>query len=315
MTRFPPVPFVSSINSETRLQWLEHLRAALPDLEIAAFEDHDPDYWQNTKVAIVASPNPQDLMKLPKLEWVQSLWAGVENLVPTLPRHVSIVRMMDPQLAKTMAEAVLTMTLYLHRDLPAYATQQRSGVWKQHAVPLPEDRKVTVLGLGALGCAACASLVQHGFDVSGWSRSPKSIPDVRCFHGDDGLNAVLKTGDIVVVLLPLTEETNGLLDINRLSRLKPGASIINFARAPIIDTNALLENLRSNRLQHAVLDVFATEPLPTSDGLWSTPNVTILPHISAPTNMKTASKIVAYNIQSFIDTGLLAESVDRNKGY
>ena len=117
------------------------------------------------------------------------------------------------------------------------------------------------------------------------------------------------------MLSPLTDNTQGLLNQPRLSYLKQGASLINFARGQIIDTKALLESLESNRLKHAVLDVFATEPLPIEDELWDIPNITILPHVSGPTNMKTASKIAAKHILSFIESGCMPEIVDRDKGY
>ena len=315
MKTLPPIPFVSNIDNDDRLQWLEYLQAALPGLQVAAFEDHNIEYWQQSKVAIVANPDPEDLKQLSNLKWVQSVWAGVEKLAAALPQDIAIVKMTDPQLAKTMAEAVLTMVLYLHRDLHTYAMQQRQRMWKQHPLMLPEDCQVTVLGLGALGREACASLVQQGFTVSGWSKSPKSIPNVRCFHGEQGLKTSLNTSDIVTVLLPLTDNTQGLLNQTRLSYLKQGASLINFARGQIIDTKALLENLESKRLKHAVLDVFATEPLPIEDELWDISNITILPHVSGPTNMKTASKIAAKHILSFIESGCMPEIVDRDKGY
>lgn len=307
------VPFVSQISAKSRLAWLNHLRNVLPRLRIEPFgPQHD---YMDTEVAIVANPDPEQLQNMPNLKWVQSLWAGVENLVHTLPDEVAVVRMTDPQLAKTMAEAVLTMTLYLHRDLPKYAEQQLDAVWEQHTLTLPEDRIVGILGLGALGRAACGTLSLNGFDVLGWSRSLRSIPDVRCYFGDDGLAELLSIADIVVILLPLTNETKGLLDKSRLSQMKRGASVINFGRAQIADEKALLDALQSRQLQHAVLDVFETEPIPTNDPLWRNKNVTILPHIAAPTNMATASRIAVKNISTFLETGRLPQSVDRAKGY
>lgn len=307
------VPFVSQISAKSRNAWLGHLRDVLPELQIEPFDPHQ-DY-SDTEVAIVANPDPEQLQNMPNLKWVQSLWAGVEKLVDTLPDEVAIVRMTDPQLAKTMAEAVLTMTLYLHRDLPNYATQQANEIWEQHAVTFPEDRKVGVLGLGALGRAACDALFQNGFDVLGWSRSPKSKPNVKCYSDEDGLAELLSVADIVVVLLPLTNDTLGLLDKSRLSQMKRGASVINFARAQIIDGNALINSLETGHLQHAVLDVFEVEPIPMNDPLWSNKNLTILPHVAAPTSMKTASRIAVDNIISFLETGRFPQSVDRTKGY
>lgn len=307
------VPFVSQISEKSRQAWLDHLRDALPELQIEPFDPHQ-DYT-DTEVAIVANPDPEQLKNMPNLKWVQSLWAGVEKLVQTLPDEVAIVRMTDPQLAKTMAGAALTMTLYLHRDLPKYAAQQADGIWEQHTVTLPEDRKVGILGLGALGRAACETLSQNGFDVLGWSRSPKSIPNVTCYFGEDGLAQLLSVADIVVVLLPLTNETHGLLDKSRLSQMKQGASVINFARAQIINGIALLDALETGHLQRAVLDVFEIEPIPMSDPLWTNKNLTILPHVAAPTNMKTASRIAVDNVSSFLETGRFPQSVDRSKGY
>lgn len=313
MKKRPVLPFVSDISPESKEAWLTHLQAALPEVEIVAYDDVSVP--TNTEVAIVANPNAKLLANMQNLKWVQSLWAGVETLVNTLPQDIDIVRMTDPQLAKTMAEAVLTMTLFLHRDLPRYAAQQSAGIWKQHAVKLPQDRRVGVLGLGALGQDACKMLSRQGFEVLGWSKRPKTIDQVKCFSGDDGLLDLLKAADIVVVLLPLTDETRGLLNAERLLQMKQGASVINFARAQIIETDALLEQLDKGHLNHAVLDVFATEPLPKDDRLWRGENITVLPHVSAPTNMQTASIIVANNIRSFFETKQVPPCVDRTHGY
>lgn len=313
MTQRPILPFVSKESPEICKAWLDHLQPALPECEIARFDDQ-ADYG-DVQVALVANPDPAQLLRMPNLKWVQSLWAGVERLVEVLPPDLEIVRMTDPQLAKTMAEAVLTMTLALHRDLPLYRDQQAQALWKQHPVTLVSDRKVGVLGLGALGQTACASLVQNGFDVQGWSRSPKTLPNVTCFSGDDGLKDLLRATDILVVLLPLTEATRGLLNHDRLSLMKPSASIINFARGPIIDSDAMRALLNAGRLNHAVLDVFDQEPLPQSSPLWAHPKITVLPHVSAPTNMKTASAIVAGNIRLFYEAGQKPITVDRSRGY
>ncbi len=307
------IPFVSDIAEASRQAWLDHLQTALPEFQIEAF-DRSADYV-DADVAIVANPDPQQLAQLPELKWVQSLWAGVEKLVHSLPSDIAIVRMVDPQLARTMAEAVLTMTLSLHRDLPLYAAQQAAGIWEQHTVTRAKDRKVGVLGLGALGRAACEALSRNGFDVLGWSRSPKSLPDVQCFSGDEGLTDFLRLADIVVILLPLTDETRGLLDHTRLSQMKPAASLINFARASIIDHAALVGLLENGHVRHAVLDVFEVEPLTQHDPLWNTKGVTILPHVSAPTNMTTASQIAANNIRAFFETGQVPQAVDRARGY
>jgi glyoxylate/hydroxypyruvate reductase A len=158
-------------------------------------------------------------------------------------------------------------------------------------------------------------LTANGFSVIGWSRSPKQTPGVETFHGDVGLTEVLKRADILVILVPLTDATKGLINASALKRMKPGASLINFGRGAIVDTAALVNRLNERSLDHAVLDVFAIEPLPERSPLWSHEHVTVLPHISAPTTVMTASKIVADNLRMFFQDGRIPAAVDRRQGY
>jgi glyoxylate/hydroxypyruvate reductase A len=246
---------------------------------------------------------------------VQSLWAGVENLVDALPEHIAIVRMEDPELVRSMAEAVLTWCLYLHRHMLLYSRQQKAKIWLQHPVVSASEVHVGILGLGKLGEVAGNSLIHHGFKVSGWSRRGKHLPGIEVYSGEQGFKKLLSTADILVVLLPLTDDTRSLLNSDTLPYLKKGAALINFARGALIETEALIKHLDDQRIAHAVLDVFEQEPLPKNDPLWEHPNITILPHISAPTNMTTASKIVAQNIRKFMKNGTLPHSVNKDLGY
>ena len=296
--------------------WIAALNAALPEYTIRGFDTLSEAERQAATVAIVADPDPAELARMPNLVWIHSLWAGVERIVEELPSDgPAIVRLEDPQMAKTMAEAVLTWTLYLHRDMPRYRRQQEQRVWKEHALPLPSERTVGMLGLGVLGREAAQKLLEQDFRVCGWSRSGTTMDGVETYQGSSGLDEMLSVCDIVVVLMPLTAETRGLLDTNRLSTMKKGASLINFARGPIVETDALIELLDSGHLDHAVLDVFTEEPLPAGDPLWAHPQVTVLPHISGPTNRITASAIVAGNIRTFFETGRAPSGVDRSRGY
>ena len=246
------------------------------------------------------NPDPADVMGLPNLALVHSLWAGVERLVSELgPSAPPIVRLVDPELARTMSEAVLAWTYYLQRDMPAYAAQQRERVWRQLPYRKPSDITVGLLGLGALGSASARRLTEAGFRVVGWSRSPKELSSVETFSGEPGLTALLGASDVVVCLVPLTSETRGLLNAGRFALMKPGAALINFARGPVVVASDLLEALDSGRLSHAVLDVFDDEPLPAASPFWSRPDVTVLPHISAPTDLRTAARVVADNVGRF----------------
>ena len=310
------IPFVSRIDALEQANWVKTLSAMMPDEIIVPFEYVTHEQKQLCELAIVANPNPQDLLALPNLKWVHSLWAGVEGMMNELSSPpFSIVRLTDPELAQTMSEAVLAWTLFLHRDMPIYARQQTQRNWLQQPMVGAQDRRIGVLGLGALGRASSQRLVSNGFPVAGWSRNAKQIEGVRCFHGEDGLASLLSQSDILICLLPLTPETSGLLNAVRLSSLPQGASLINFARGPIIDEKALLMALEQRHVSHAVLDVFMQEPLPEQHMYWLNDYVTVLPHISAPTHPQSASKVVAANIKRYRDTGIIPIHVDAELGY
>jgi glyoxylate/hydroxypyruvate reductase A len=311
----PIVPFVQNLNEKDASAWHEVLQIAMPNVKICKISDLSKHELKSISVAIVANPNPADLLCLPNLKWVQSLWAGVERLLDEISNEeISIVRLIDPQLSKTMAEAVLAWTFYLHRNMPEYAKQQNKKEWLQRDVVLASKRTVGILGLGHLGAEAARRLLDNGFKVLGWN-SGKKLPDIKCFSGDDGLLKIASLSDIVVVLLPATPKTKGLLDKHFFAYLKPEASLINFARANIIDTNALVKRLETRQINHAVLDVFLNEPLEKTDPLWENPNITILPHISAPTNRDTASQIVAKNIKAYFKSSKIPQAVSRKIGY
>ena len=265
---------------------------------------------------MVANPDPAILNALPNLKWIQSLWAGVEGILGSdLKHNISIVRMTDPQMAESMSEAVLAWSLYLHRNIPQYKLLQNKNEWQQLPLKLPQDCNISVFGLGKLGTRAALRLQQNQFTVRGWSNSKKSLDGIETFYGESGLQQILSKTDIAVLLLPLTEQTNALFDKELLSKLPAGASIINFARGPIIVETDLIECLNNNHLEHAVLDVFNEEPLPAEHILWSHPQVSVLPHISAPTTVATAADIAVQNIDHYYSSGTIPTSVDRSRGY
>ena len=310
------LPFVAPPDAPFSGEWISALQAAMPNERVVPFAELDAAAREACTVAVVANPRPEDLRLLPKLQWVHSVWAGVERmLADRRDSDLKIVRLVDPQLADTMAEAVLAWTLYLHRDMPRYAALQRERLWQPLDYMRPQDKTVSLLGLGALGETAAKRLLASGFKVQGWSRTLRAMDGVAGFAGEGGLSRMLASTDILVCLLPLTAETRGLLNDAALGQLKPSASLINFARGAIVDDDALRRALDAGTVSHAVLDVFATEPLPAESWHWAHPNVTVLPHISAPTDRKTASRIVAANIAAYRASGIIPTSVDRVRGY
>ncbi|RWX74956.1 glyoxylate/hydroxypyruvate reductase A [Neorhizobium lilium] len=310
------IALVTRMTADVEQLWLTALSQKLPGETIIPFRDLDEASREKVDIAVVANPDPADIAQLPGLKWIHSVWAGVERLVGELGKsRLPIVRLVDPQLSRTMAEAVLAWTYYLFRDMPAYAQFQRQRVWQQLAYRRPEQVTVGLLGLGALGAASAARLKEAGFNVIGWSRAAKSLEGVETFHGEQGLDLLLSRSEILVCLLPLTGETKGLLNGTRLSMLPKGASLINFARGPIVVTDALIAALSSSAMKHAVLDVFDVEPLPADNTVWDHPAITVLAHISAPTDRETAAAIVAGNILTYRETGALPPTVDLARGY
>ncbi len=310
------VAFCSRFSQREEQKWLEELSTLMLNANIIPFYKLTTEQKKKVQVAIVANPNKEELAELENLRWVQSLWSGIENVLEaTAGRDVEVVRMVDPVLSDTMAEAVLAWTFYLHRDMPQYQLQQRNKEWKQHPLITPCERKIGLLGLGALGKASAQKLLENGFSVRGWSRRPSDLKGVPCYHGEEGLVRLLKKTNILICLLPLTDETRGLLNKETLSILPESASLINFSRGQIINEEDLLYCLNHHHLKHAVLDVFAQEPLPQNHPFWELSNITILPHISAPTNKQSASRIVASNILSYLKTGIIPDAVERKLGY
>ncbi|NTJ44392.1 glyoxylate/hydroxypyruvate reductase A [Agrobacterium larrymoorei] len=311
-----PIAFVSRTTEANEAEWIEVLSAAMPSETIISIKAMTDGQRSTTEIAIVANPDPAHLAKLTNLKWIHSLWAGVERLVAELGTQAPpIVRLTDPELTRVMAEAVLAWTYYLHRDMPAYREHQQKALWKELEYRHPQDVTVGLIGLGTLGTASARRLRDAGFNVIGWSRSPKTIEGVETTHGDGGLNDLLGKSDISVCLVPLTAETRGLIDAKRLTHVKQGAAIINFARGAVIVAKDLMAALDEGRISHAVLDVFEQEPLDAASPFWQHPKVTVLPHISAPTNRKTSAGIVAQNIENWRNTGELPATVDMTLGY
>lgn len=310
------IVFISGQAVDVKSQWLALLNEQLANETILLPEQISDSQVNNVDIAVVANPDPKELAKFPNLVWVQSLWAGVDKLIGgTIKESVKLVKLADPHLAKTMAESVLAWTLYLQRNMPDYAQQQLNKQWHQLPCIASRELRVSVLGAGMLGVAALNALRKLDYKISCWSREPKQLNGIDHYTGIRGLQTMLNNTDILINLLPLTQHTYHLLDENLLKELPKGAKLMNFSRGAVIDTKALLKLLDSKHLSHAVLDVFEHEPLTSSNKLWDTPNITVLPHISAPTNMYSASKIVVENIKAYRDKNVIPNSVDVMAGY
>lgn len=264
---------------------------------------------------IYAPASPlQDFAPYTRTKAVLSLWAGVERIVsnPTLTQPLA--RMVDPSLTQGMVEYVCGHVLRYHLGMDAHIGAP-PGTWVADAPPLASERRVGLLGLGALGQACAEALVALGFQVWGWSRRPKALAGITCAHGDEGLKDILQGTEILVTLLPQTPRTENILDQGSLALLPRGARIINPGRGTLIDDDALLAALESGQVGHATLDVFRTEPLPAAHPFWHHPRVTVTPHIAAATRAASASRVIARNIARVEAGQPLLHAVARDRGY
>jgi glyoxylate/hydroxypyruvate reductase A len=280
-------------------QWLALLRAELPGETLVLERDADVD------IAIVANPPPGALHGLTRLALIQSLWAGVERLLadPTIPAQVPIARMVDPAMNEAMAETALWAVLSLERDFFEYARQQANGQWRPHPQRRAADVPVLVLGRGQMGTTVQRRLVTNGFPVTAWSTR------------DGALAPLLGAAAVVINLLPLTPATRGLFDAATLAAMRPGASLVNLARGGHVVDADLLAALDAGHLRHAVLDVFHEEPLPPSHRYWLHPRVTVLPHVAAATDPRSAAAIAAANVKRLRAGEPVEHLVDRARGY
>ncbi len=266
---------------------------------------------------VIYSPDGplSDLSPFVNAKLVQSLWAGVERIVTNTTLTQPLARMVDPGLTEGMQDYVLGHVLRHHLNSDFFASRP-AGEWHGDKPPdLARNRKVGFLGLGALGLACAQRVAAQGFRVMGWSRTAKTDPAIDCRSGDDGLAAVLGASDILVLLLPLTADTENLLNATRIAQMKPGASVINPGRGPLIDDEALIAALRSGHVSQATLDVFRVEPLPAEHPYWHLDNVLVTPHIAAHTRAETAAGVVVENIRRGEAGEPFLNLVDRGAGY
>ena len=300
--------------------WIERFRRVLPDRPVIALgQPFDP---AAVRFAAAWKHPPGSLGGLPNLRAIFSLGAGVDHLMddPHLP-DVPVVRAVDPDLTNRMSEYVVLHCLLHLRQQRRYDAQQRERVWfDDRHQPAARDLRVGVMGLGVLGRDAAAKLRAMGFDVAGWSRSPKVVQDLAAFSGADGLDRFLARTDILVCLLPLTGETRGILHRALFQKLARdgrlgGPVLVNAGRGGLQVEADILASLDDGTLGAATLDVFEREPLPADSPLWTHPKVTVTPHNAAMSAPDAIAALVAEGIRADEAGSPLKNAVDRRLGY
>ncbi|MGN8226247.1 2-hydroxyacid dehydrogenase [Gracilimonas sp. BCB1] len=253
----------------------------------------------------------------PNLRAVSSLGAGVNHLLndKDLSEDINICRLITSSLKDQMAEYILNGITNYRLHTITYADQRRTANWAPKSSIPKKHSPVGILGMGEMGSAVATLLLQQGYIVSSWSRSKKDIEGLISFAGNEDLDDFLKQTKILVNLLPLTDETEGILDLEVFKKLQKPGFLINVGRGSHLVEEDLIYALDSGHLEGACLDVFETEPLPENHPLWNRKNIMITPHIAAITPAKEAAEVIVENYKRALSGMDLLYEVDRNKGY
>lgn len=292
--------------------WVEIFSSLLPDAEVFAWEPGSPvaDH------AVVWAPPQAFIDAQPGLKTVFNIGAGVDAVLQLrLPPELQVVRLDDAGMSVQMTEYVCHAVIRHFREFDGYERDVRDGKWSYRKPHTRSDFTVGVMGLGVLGARVAKTLQAFEFPVNGWSRTAKPLPGVQCFAGAQQLDAFLASSRVLVNLLPLTAETENILNATTLSKLPPQAYVINVARGRHLVEEDLLALLDSGHLSGATLDVFRTEPLPAGHVFWTHPKITITPHTSARTLREESAAQISGKIKALAKGQTISGLVDRHTGY
>jgi glyoxylate/hydroxypyruvate reductase A len=281
------------------------IRARAPELELVEYRSSLDDAELATMDVVLGWQMPPGLApRLPRVGWICSVAAGVEKLLaPGLAPHVRVSRIVDREQAAGIAQFVVMMALRHARELERYEAQAKERVWARQPVPMARH-SVAVLGTGAMGGEIAVWLERCGLAVQGWNRRSSA-----------SFEAVLAASEIVVCALPLTAETEAILDARAFALMPRGAYVINVARGAHIVEADLIAAVRSGHLSGAALDVQRKEPLPADDPLWTVPGITITPHIAAQPSTETIADQFVASVSALERGEALPNEIDRKRGY
>lgn len=297
--------------------WTTPLAEMAPDLDVVvqgrdAYDAGSIDY------ALGFRPEPGLLGSLPNLKVTFSLGAGVDGFLidPNYPKNVPLVRFVDHQLSREMAQYCVMQALIHHRQQRMFDVFQRDRTWRQSIPPRrTEDTRIGILGIGEIGTLVSERLREHDFKMAGWSRTRKEIDGVESFAGHSELETFLNRSDILICLLPLTKDTRHILNAKTFAQLPKDAFVINVARGGHLVEGDLIAAIDSGHLSGATLDVFETEPLPESSPLWAHPKITVTPHVAAISDPRVMAKNAVDGIRRHKAGKPLENVVDLTRGY
>lgn len=305
---------IALLSQTSRLEYLGPLlQETLPAARYSVWPD---PACLDADVAVCWNTPPGLYERMPRLKMVHSIAAGVDNILPSVASaDLPVCRVVDEGLTRGMVEYVLWAVLYFHRSFDLALQQQRFHHWSRPRLRPAAECLVGVMGLGALGRSVAAALVGQGYRVSGWARSTHIIEGVQTHAGQDGFDGFLSSCDILVNLLPLTDDTRGLLSSDLFSRLPAGACVVGCGRGEHLVIDDLVSALKSGHLRGAVLDVFPQEPLDMGSPLWDMQSVVVTPHMATMASPQAVVQQVTENIRRLQQGQPLLNRVDASRGY
>ena len=292
--------------------WVQSLQQAFPEAKVSAWTPGAPQ----ADHAIVWAPPQQFIDEQPGLQTLFNIGAGVDALLQLrLPPSLKVVRLDDAGMSVQMAEYVCHAVIRHFREFDGYDADMPTGKWSYRKPRSRADFAVGVMGLGVLGERVAQALRVFEFPVNGYSRSAKDLPGIRCFSGAQGLSEFLAASRVLVNLMPLTPETENILNQATLSQLPKGGYLINVARGKHLVEEDLIALIDSGHLAGATLDVFRTEPLPAEHPFWRHPKITVTPHTSARTLRDESIAQIVGKIQALQRGEPINGVVDPQRGY
>jgi len=295
--------------------WVAALKALDPALDVQVW----PNETRKADIEFALCWNHPEgvLQDFPNLRCICSMGAGIDHLLNDafFPKDIPVARIVDPLLAQSMFEYICAAVMHTFRDFDLYKTQQQKNIWQQQAPKQIAKTTVGIMGLGKLGQYTANKLSDIGFHVVGWSRSQKNIEGVSCYAGNEQLGEFLAQASTLVCLLPLTDETRGILNTENFNQLPKGACLVNVARGEHLIEEDLLTALDSGQLRSACLDVFKEEPLPQAHPFWLNPRILLTPHCSSITDPASVAPQVLENYQRMKSDQPLMNQVNPFRGY
>ncbi|MBW1619584.1 MULTISPECIES: 2-hydroxyacid dehydrogenase [Empedobacter] len=301
-------------NQKSTEEWQRNLQELLPDTKVEVY----PNISNLEDVEFIATwkPHKNYVAEFPNLKVVQSVGAGIDHLLHTkIPDSIKVTRIVDPALKQEMFEHVLACVMTSMKNLLTYYKDQVRKEWKPTIYQNIKETTITILGLGEIGKLVAEQFVALGFQVKGWSNSPKNINGVESFSGKEGLNAAISKTNFIVNILPLTDDTEGILNKDFFKECSVHAVLINVGRGAHLVEKDLLIAIEEKQIKEAYLDVFVEEPLSENHPFWTNENVYVTPHIASVTNATTALKQVADNYNRMKNNETLLNEVSLERGY